>query len=58
MDNRDYKNTLQKISRMLKKITSDDSRGLSDYLFTSEEVHKKEEMEQSRKEIDELIPDF
>lgn len=58
MDNRDYKHTLQKLARMLKKITSDNSRGLSDYLFTSEEVHKKEDIETSKREIDELIPDF
>lgn len=58
IDNRDYKSTLQKLNRMLKKVTSDDSRGLRDYLFTSEEVHKKQDIEASKREIDELIPDF
>jgi hypothetical protein len=58
IDNRDYKGTLQKLNRMLKKVTTDDTRGLSDYLFTSEQVHKKEEVERNKTEIEELIPDF
>lgn len=58
MDKREYKTTLQKLNRMLKKITTDSSRGLSDYLFTSEEVHKKMDIEKSKLEIEELIPDF
>lgn len=58
MDNRDYKNTLAKLNRMLKKITTDESRNLSDYLFTSEQVHTKEEKERTKKEIEELIPEF
>ena len=58
MDNRDYKNTIAKLNRMLKKITTDDSRNMADYLFTSAKVHAKEEEEQNKKEIEELIPDF
>jgi len=58
IDNRDYKKTLAKLNRMLKKVTTDDSRGLSDYLFTSEQVHKKEEEERTKTEIEELIPEF
>jgi hypothetical protein len=58
VDNRDYKNTLQKLNRMLKKITTDESRNLSDYLFTSAKVHKEEEIEKNKAEIENLIPDF
>jgi hypothetical protein len=58
LDNRDYKGTLQKLNRMLKKITTDDTRGLSDYLFSSEKVRKEEQLEKNKSEIEELIPDF
>lgn len=58
IDNRDYKSTLQKLNRMLKKVTTDETRGLRDYLFTSEEVHKKQEIEKTKQEIEELLPEF
>jgi hypothetical protein len=58
VDNRDYTSTLQKLNRMLKKITTDETRTLNDYLFSSAEVHKKENIERTKKEIEELIPDF
>lgn len=58
MDNRDYKNTLAKLNRMLKKVTTDESRGLSDYLFTSAKVHEEADKERTKKEIEELIPEF
>jgi len=41
MDNRDYKSTIQKLGRMLKKMTNNDSRTLRDYLFTTEKLKKK-----------------
>lgn len=58
IDNRDYKSVLQKLNRMLKKITTDESRNMTDYLFTSEQVHKKQDEEDNKREIEELIPDF
>ena len=58
MDNRDYKTTLQKLNRLLKKITGDDTRSLKDYLFTSEKIHQEEEQERTKKEINDLIPEF
>lgn len=58
VDKRDYKGTIQKLNRMLKKITTDDTRGLNDYLFSSEVVRKAEAEEKNKSEIEELIPDF
>lgn len=58
LDNRDYHGTLQKLNRMLKKVTTDDSRNLSDYLFNSAKVRKKEDEEKNKQEIEDLLPDF
>ena len=58
LDNRDYKNTYAKLNRMLKKVTTDDSRNISDYLFTTDKLKKEEKKKEIKKEINELIPDF
>jgi len=58
MDNRDYKSTLAKLSRMLKKVTNNDSRTMRDYLFTTEKKIKEEKIIENKEEIENLIPDF
>jgi hypothetical protein len=55
MDKRDYKTTREKLNRMLKKITNDDTRSIKDHLFTSEEVHKKEEVFEGKKALLEMM---
>lgn len=51
VENRDYKNTLARLNRLIKKITNDDSRNLSDYLFTSAKEQKKEQEERNKTDV-------
>lgn len=55
VENRDYKTTIQKINRIIKKKTGDDSRTAFDYLFIGEKVRKKEEEEKNKEEVLNLI---
>jgi hypothetical protein len=58
VDNRDYKSTMGRLNRLIKKITGDDTRTAFDYLFIGEKVRKAEAEEKNKQEIEELIPDF
>jgi hypothetical protein len=55
VENRDYKNTIAKLNRLIKKITNDDSRNLSDYLFTSAKEQKKVQETKNRQDVLSLI---
>lgn len=57
VENRDYSSTLNKLNRLLKKVTGDDSRNLKDYLFTSSKELKKQEEETNKGNILDMIGD-
>ena len=55
VENRDYKHTRERLNRMIKKVTEDDSRGINDYFYVSEKEAKKINEERNKEEVLSLI---